>query len=463
MPKYLFAVPTFLILFSASILRGDTIRVPEDAETIQGGIDIAIDGDTVLVADGYYTGPGNRDIDFFGKRIVVMSEDGPWVTTIDCEGDSLDPHRGFYFHSGEDQGSVVNGFTIRGGFASIEGLDGFGGGIYCNGSSPTIKGNHIVKNRAELNGGGICCLYGSSPVIDDNLIAGNLAENTGGGIWCDKSQVTLTGNFITGNTGVWAGGGIYIDYASPVITRTVFSHNMSYRGGGIYCFDASPVLEKCTISKNISSSSGGGLFGIYYSSPSMNNCIAWGDSPDELDLDLGDPSITYSDVEGGWTGIGNINADPLFVLPERRDFRLLWDSPCIDMGDPSLIDPDSTRCDIGSFPFDQTDYLTIYLTPDTTWVTPGAQLGVTYTVINRWPQSESYWLLSQGLLPGGAVKRIFGPNQYTIPQEYTTQDYYLHNVPQLIPPARYEYWTRIGIRTPYTLYDDDRFFVIVGD
>ena len=65
------------ILASAGIGMSTTILVPADQPTIQAGINAAVGGDTVLVADGIYTGGGNRDIDFFGKAIVVMSENGP--------------------------------------------------------------------------------------------------------------------------------------------------------------------------------------------------------------------------------------------------------------------------------------------------------------------------------------------------------------------------------------------------
>jgi hypothetical protein len=79
---------TLILLYSCcvSIMSATTIHVPADYERMQAAIYSAEDGDTVLVADGTYTGNGNRDIDFLGRSIVVMSENGPDATVIDCRG-----------------------------------------------------------------------------------------------------------------------------------------------------------------------------------------------------------------------------------------------------------------------------------------------------------------------------------------------------------------------------------------
>jgi len=449
-----------LLTWTVSSLHAFTIHVPEDAPNIQAGIDGAADGDTVLVAGGYYTGLGNRDLDFTGKAIVVTSEDGPEATIIDCEGSALEPHRGLYFHNGEGLASVVKGFTIWGGYASMDSPQGSGGAILCEDSSPTIEGNHIIGNWSEVNGGGIYAGLNSFPAVIDNLIAGNAAENTGGGIWCAHSDIVIAGNRITGNEGTWAGGGIFIDYASPSITRTVLSHNSSFWGGGLFCWDSAPVLENCTISLNRSSTTGGGIYGIYGAAPSIHNSIVWGDVPDEIFMDFGSPVVTYSDIEGGWSGIGNIDADPSFVLPEWRDFRLLWESPCIDAGDPLLSDPDGTRSDIGAHPFNQDDFITLYLSPDTTIVNPGDALTVTYTLINRWQQTERFGLLTRAVMPNGATREIVGPARYTLPAGSTERFDEVHPVPAILPSGKYSYWTQIGL-PPSTLHDEEIFSVSV--
>ena len=78
-------------------------------------------GEEVLVADGVYTGAGNRDLDFGGKAITLRSAAGdPSACIIDCEQQG----RGFYFHSGETAPSVVQDLTIRNGTASE-----YGGGV----------------------------------------------------------------------------------------------------------------------------------------------------------------------------------------------------------------------------------------------------------------------------------------------------------------------------------------------
>ena len=84
-----------------------------------------------------------------------------------------------------------------------------------------------------------------------------------------------------------------------------------------------------------SASTGGGMHNAS-SSPTVSNCILRGDSPDEFS-GSGTPTVTYSDVQGGFLGTGNIDADPLFVDPDNGDLRLQPGSPCIDAGDNTAV------------------------------------------------------------------------------------------------------------------------------
>jgi len=89
------------------------------------------------------------------------------------------------------------------------------------------------------------------------------------------------------------------------------------------------------------------------------NSILWNDSPQEIFFISSSVTVTYSDIQGGWTGEGNIDLYPLFDDPSNGDYHLTENSPCIDAGDPDsqYNDPDSTRNDMGAYYFDQSTNL----------------------------------------------------------------------------------------------------------
>ena len=149
----------------SSIGFSATIHVPGDYPTIQGAIDAAVNADIVMVDPGTYV----ENINFKGKAITVISTDYPKVTVIDGN----QAGSGVRFDSGEGLDSVLEGFTIKNGSGTI-GLGGqyYGGGIFCKGSSPTVKNNIIHGNKA-YSGGGIYSYSYSSPTILNNRIYGN--------------------------------------------------------------------------------------------------------------------------------------------------------------------------------------------------------------------------------------------------------------------------------------------------
>ena len=178
--------------------------------TVQEGINAAVGGDTVEVAEGTYV----ENINFTGKAITVRSTDpaDPAVVAATII-DGNQAGSVVTFQSSEGPGSILRGFTICGG------SNWTGGGIYCESSSPTISGNTIAANSAEWQGGGICC-WGGSPLIENNIIRDNVAEGewgwgTGGGIFCQnwsgESTPTIRGNVIENNLAKGAGGGIYCE------------------------------------------------------------------------------------------------------------------------------------------------------------------------------------------------------------------------------------------------------------
>lgn len=125
-----------LSLFVELEASAAVIQVPADQPTIQAGIDAAINGDTVLVSDGTYSGVGNRNISFGGKAIVVRSVNGAPVTIIDVDSTL---NRGFIFSSGEDTLSILDGFTVTRAIADS------GAGILISGGSPKILNCRFEK------------------------------------------------------------------------------------------------------------------------------------------------------------------------------------------------------------------------------------------------------------------------------------------------------------------------------
>ena len=211
--------------------------------------------------------------------------------------------------------------------SNVAGLHG--GGMNCSDSSPTITDCTISGNSAGY-GGGIKC-YISSPMIANCTISGNSAGSHGGGIFSEDSTPLITNCIISENSADDEGGGIICNYSSfPTITNCLITANLSTWGGGICSDDSSPTVLHCTITANISSWGGG--FYCSSSFPTITNCILWDDSASygsEIYLSPDSTAyVTYSDVQGGWAGTGNIDLDPLFV--GAGDHHLTPASPCID-------------------------------------------------------------------------------------------------------------------------------------
>jgi hypothetical protein len=339
----------FLLGMGCTVAAARTIYVdddgPADFNNIQAAIDDANGGDTVLVADGTYTGDGNENIDFKGKAITLRSKNGPGNCIIDC---NIGYSRGFYFHSGEDADSVLDGFTITNGYHHL------GGGISCRGSSPTITNCWIISNSAGFSrsgyGGGIYS-EGRSPTIRNCIINGNSA-GSGGGI-C--GEASIIGCEIRGNWALSDGGGVA---GCSINNCTISGNTTGYGGAVIY----SKSITNCTIIGNKTENG----VGLYNCSGPVTNCII----RNNLAEQIGDcNSVTYSNVQGGWPDAGNIDVDPCFAEPgywdtngtpqdPNDDFWIdgvyhlksqagRWDtdsqgwmnddvtSPCIDAGDPT--------------------------------------------------------------------------------------------------------------------------------
>ncbi len=400
---------------NAASVPSATVVVTHGQSTIQAGINAAGDYDIVRVGPGTYTGVGNRDLNFGGKRITLVSQDGAAATIIDAQNSG----RGFTFTSGETRRAVVAGVTIMNGNSFATNLwQQQGGGIYCSNASPTILNSSIVSSRAyygggvyawksspvirnsalsgntaQIYGGGLYSGLDSAPVVENSELVGNTAGVLGGGIsCCSNSTAQISACTIQDNLAKTGGGGLYAgDAAAPILTGVSLTGNRAGNGGGLYItHTASPVVYASQVYANSATGSLGG--GVYmdssaslqmantvissnsasfgagfmlqgasvlslansviftnhytgtgdnfagaicaYSSAAgtVRNTIIWGNTqayygpvyPTTSPL-----SITYSDVQGGYSGTGNINSAPQFT---RLGFRLASGSPCIGAG-----------------------------------------------------------------------------------------------------------------------------------
>jgi hypothetical protein len=173
--------------------------------------------------------------------------------------------------------------------------------------------------------------YQSSPVLANCTFSGNWTdENDGGGMW---------------NT----------DYSAPRLTNCIFSGNLAHwSAGGMANYNSSsPMLVNCTFSGNSATQRGGGVWNCNSSCAILTNCILWGNTAPNGSQIYNDgtssTTVSYSDVQNGWPGTGNINSDPLFIDANNGDLRLLPGSPCINAGDPNFVaEPNET--DLGGLP-----------------------------------------------------------------------------------------------------------------
>ncbi len=221
-----------------------------DVPDIKSGVNSANPGDTLLLADGVYTGRMNTDISYGGKAIVIRSESGnPQACIIDCQGGLTNWVRGFGFYQNEGPGSVLEGVTVQNGYMYE------GGGIWCWNASPSISNVILLSNVATSSGGavyfggssaaaitnvtacdnwapegsGICCTYGASPVILNSIVAFN---NDGSGVFLDG----MSGNTVLGCTDVYGNDGG--DWIGPIMGQ--FGNAGNIWSDPFFCYADNP-------------------------------------------------------------------------------------------------------------------------------------------------------------------------------------------------------------------------------
>ncbi|HOD65111.1 MAG TPA: right-handed parallel beta-helix repeat-containing protein [candidate division Zixibacteria bacterium] len=280
-----------VILLAAVPAAGAATRhVPEDYPTIQAAIDSAAGGDTVLVAKGNYSGPGNLDLATRGKNLVIRSDTGPDSTRIIFRltvGEQWFT-RCFLFDSASG-GTVLEGFTFvdSGSYTATEGR-----GLLIQGSSPLIRRCVVSGFHA---GSPVVC-EGGSPTFDHCTFTGN----TGGcstcksgddraAPWLGRASAVRCTNGATarfdncdfvGNTADLSQGALVCDASSPLLTDCRFVDNGGYasHAAAVTAGNGSgPVFAKCLFERNRNDGLNREVFGgavyLYGSTGSFDGCL----------------------------------------------------------------------------------------------------------------------------------------------------------------------------------------------
>jgi len=214
-----------------------------DFPTVQAAIDAVVAGDVVQLADGIFTGDGNRDLDLLGKAITIESQSGdPALCVLDCQGSPQEPHRGILFRSQEGRATVVHGITVTNAYTPALGQsETWGAAMYCGEwAGPTITNCVLTMNSVHYVCGGLMCDWNASPLVADCVFSDNFGFGAG--------------MFVSGG-----------DTVGPTVTDCLFTGNVAdqdlgMEGGGI-CFGGGRVCgtyARCVFIANVSGSSGGG-------------------------------------------------------------------------------------------------------------------------------------------------------------------------------------------------------------
>ncbi len=393
--------PALLLLVDVDATGANNGSSWEDAYVdLQNALANAIFGTEIWVAQGAYTparpnGPRTRSFQLLAAVEIYggfegnekMRDERDYVAHLtilsgDLNADDAtvgNAENSYHVLCGEDagDGSLLDGFIVTAGNADGAGSDAWGAGLLANAFliAPSIANCTFIGNTANTGGaiftsnvmtlrncrfeqnhakfgGAIENSGGFDLTIIGCTFEGNSAEFAGGAMEGFIGRATIIDSRFLSNTAGTGGAIESIGCDATTLINCTFSGNSAGVGGAINLFDFPiPTLINCTFHNNTATNMGGAIncFKVLMVDFTVTNCILWNNTPNQIDGDGFGVVVTYSNVQGGWEGRGNIDADPLFVdalgadgAPgtEDDDARLQAGSPSIDAGDNAALPPE---------------------------------------------------------------------------------------------------------------------------
>ena len=355
-----YEVPSPSVWYVASdpnSIRPATGRSWEDAFiNLQHALEVAHAGDEIRIAKGIYNpapSGGDRDATFNLKSNVTVKGGfaGPkaadpdyrnvsiyrTVLSGDLNGDDLPDWQNRTDNSlhvvtcnETREETMLDGLTVTAGYSYRDGDalddDRRGGGVRVTNGDVTIIGCSFTDNYAHDEGGGLYNLNGSI-MLNDCVFSENKVGQDGGGLQNDDGSPTLINCRFINNIAGDEGGGMCnederVAPHNPKLINCLFAWNSAGGYGGGLCNDeSSPAIINCTFTQN-SAPWGGAMHNEHHAGPTVTNSILRDNGSDEINDVESTTTVTYSNVQGSWEGIGNVDIDPLFVDAENGDFHL---------------------------------------------------------------------------------------------------------------------------------------------
>lgn len=261
-----------------------------------------------------------------------------------------------------DGTTVLDGVRITGGYADETAEIRYGAGLYISAGAPRVQGCEFTGNWAALGGGAICTSAGNAEIIDSTL-CGNASGlgpekdlGDGSAVYVRSGSATLINCSVHGNF-AWGRGG-----AVTVVPGGVFAainccfhaNQAATQGGTIYSIGSLVTLVNCTVLDYSPHASVNAVLCETWvpddrAELRVANCILWGHERQIAGVRDSFVAVAFSDIQGGWPGTGNLDADPLFVDPagpdgrigtKDDDLRLRRGSPCLDAGSVDALPED---------------------------------------------------------------------------------------------------------------------------